>query len=162
MGGAAARMRCSLRQQALNKKTSSLAHLFTTLYLIDSKTVSLQRTSDKHPIVTEIKTGNKINRHRINTAINMCWLWMKNMLSYSLPQKWLRCCPTNPEFGHKGLAVPYVPLRLLLYPGDRSKLRRSRGKSCLQSFNNIRLSFFQYTAYCVCCRLNLTLKVHIL
>ena len=48
-----------MRQQALNKKTSSLAHLFTTLYLIDSKTVGLQRTSDKHPIVTEIKTGNK-------------------------------------------------------------------------------------------------------
>ena len=43
----------------IQQKTLCRTHLFTTLYLIDSKTVGLQRTSDKHPIVTEIKTGNK-------------------------------------------------------------------------------------------------------
>ena len=28
----------------------------------------------------------------------------------------------NPEFGHKGYAVPYAPLRRFVYPGDRSEI----------------------------------------
>ena len=28
---------------------------------------------------------------------------------------------SNPEFGHKGYAVPYAPLRRFVYPGDRSE-----------------------------------------
>ena len=44
------------------------------------------------------------------------------MLSYLCRRSDLGVVLGNPEFGHKGYAVPYAPLRRFVYPGDRSEL----------------------------------------
>ena len=67
----------------------------------------------------------------------------------------------NPEFGHGGCHPPCSAAALTL-SGRALRIKRSRGKSCLQSFNNIQLSSFQYIACRMYFRLNLTLKAHIL
>ena len=58
-----------------------------------------------------------------------CWQFGENVLSYPLPQKWLRCCLSQPWVRIRRTPIPRIPLRCFSLSERLLQIKRSRGKS---------------------------------
>ena len=61
-----------------------------------------------------MKNRTALNKMCVDISEKMCYHVFNRRSDLGVVQG-------NPEFGHKGYAVPYAPLRRFVYPGDCSE-----------------------------------------